>query len=82
MVFDHFPVFALKMGLRKSPEMDQKSCLEKIGFFCVFLLLFCRHFGFGKFSGKNVGKNGKSPKFNSELLFFGKMAEENVGESG
>ncbi len=27
MVFDHFPVFALKLGLEKCPEIDQKFCL-------------------------------------------------------
>jgi hypothetical protein len=37
-----FPVFALKLGLEKCPEMDQKFCLEKIGFFVFFVFLcFC-----------------------------------------
>jgi hypothetical protein len=34
------------------------------------------HFGLGKFSGKNSGKNGKVWKFNSKPLFSGKMAPE------
>jgi hypothetical protein len=79
MVFDHFPVFALKLGLEKCPEIDQKFCLEKIRFF-VFLCfcVFCGHFGLGKFSGKIRGKNGKIWNFNFRLLFSGKMAPENI----
>ncbi len=40
MVFDHFPVFALKLGLEKCPEIDHKFCFEKIRFFWFFFRVF------------------------------------------
>ncbi len=81
MVFDHFPVFALKIGLEICPEVDLKFCLEKIGFFdflcfCVFM----RSFWHRKILRKNNGKIAKVQKINSKLLFSGKMAPENTYE--
>ncbi len=38
-VFDHFPDFALNLGLEIVPETDQNFCLEKIGFFGFFVIL-------------------------------------------
>jgi hypothetical protein len=65
MVFDHFPVFALKLGIGKYPEIDQKFCLEKTGFFecfCVFMKSFWQR----KINRKKMVKIEKVRKTNSK----------------
>jgi hypothetical protein len=75
--FDHFPAFALKLGLVKCPEIDLKFCLEKIGFlFFVCFCVFLRSFWHRKILRKKMVKTAKVLKINSNLFFSGKWLQK------
>ena len=79
-----FSGFCAQNGIEKKSGNWLEKLFGKNRIFCIFVFLgfLWGHFGLGKFSGKNSGKNGKVRKFNSKLLFSGKMAPEFIIEIG
>ena len=82
MVFDHFPDFALKMGLENFPEIDLKFCFEKIGFFgFLYFCVFIRSVWHWKILRKNIiVKIAIVRKLIPNFYFPEKMAPENTYE--
>ncbi len=81
MVFDHFPDFALKLGLEKMSENRLEVLFgENLIFFFVFLWFYEVILALEISPEKKMVKIVKVRKINSKLLFSGKMAPENTNE--
>ena len=74
-----FRILRSKWDKKICPEIDQKLCLEKIGFF-VFLCFYEVILALENSPEKYNSKDSNSPEINSKLLFSGKMAPENTYE--